>query len=357
MEIICPECGFSRDMPAERLPKHTVIANCPRCGCRFRFSAESGVLGIVSDDKSDTASSSTTLKHAQVEGGQEPEEDDPLPPGAVIPGNGTTNMDVQPPASQEDGPHGAQVTPKADGHAHYIPTDDDNIRIIAKSGQSTNTDSMSFGASGKSESGTDGFAENPWLLAPGKEGWLAAFYQTVLRIMLSAPRFFASLVPEIQHNRALLFYLIVCIIETVMDRLWGGVLRSVLEPGMSGDPQLSAMLELLTPDTNPFLSGLKNTALLLLQAYLVSGLLFLMYRLIAGSKVNFSVIFQVVAYSVAPHVLCVVPVLGVFVGAAWSVVCLVVGLRTALTLNWGQTLVGLMPVIILVAASVQQLLR
>lgn len=357
MEIICPECGFSRDMPSERLPKHTVIANCPRCGCRFRFLADHGVLGLVSEGMPDINSPATVTTKPQVETPQATEEDDPLPPGAIVPGKESVKVGSS--KSENIEGQGVTILPKPDDQAHYIPTDDTNIRIISKAGQERKaSESMSEGDSENVEPHTTkNVSGNPWLMAPGKDGWPSAFYQTALRIMLSAPRFFASLVPEMQHNRALLFYLIVCVIETVMDRLWVGVLRSVLEPGMSGDPQLSAMLELLTPETNPFLSSLKNTALLLLQAYLESGLLFLMYRLIAGSRVNFSIVFQVVAYSVAPHVLCIVPVLGVFVGFVWSIGCLVVGLRTALSLNWAQTLLGLMPVVILAAASLQQLLR
>lgn len=355
MEIICPECGFSRDMPPERLPKHTVIANCPRCGCRFRFSADQGVLDLLEGEKVETKVPSPVSNEQHVSECQATVEDDPLPPGAIIPGNRLGNAKDCSSSSEQDNGIAEAGSSKDFDRPHYIQTDDENIRIISSEQQET-TDTVKEQGTHSAISATK-VADNPWVVAPGKDGWLSAFYQTVLRVMLSAPRFFASLVPEIQHNRALLFYLIVCIVETLMDRLWVGVLRSVLEPGMSSDPQLSAMLELLTPESNPFLSALKTTALLLLQAYLVSGLLFLMYRLLAGNKVNFSVVFQVVAYSVAPHVLCVVPVLGVFVGAVWGIGCLIVGLRTALMLNWGQTLVGLLPVVFLVAGSIQQILR
>ncbi|WP_300909447.1 zinc-ribbon domain-containing protein, partial [uncultured Desulfovibrio sp.] len=39
VNITCPRCGFSRELPADRLPARAVIATCPRCACRFRFSA------------------------------------------------------------------------------------------------------------------------------------------------------------------------------------------------------------------------------------------------------------------------------------------------------------------------------
>lgn len=37
MKIECPECGFSREVPEDRLPAGAVMATCPRCSCRFRL--------------------------------------------------------------------------------------------------------------------------------------------------------------------------------------------------------------------------------------------------------------------------------------------------------------------------------
>lgn len=38
VEIICPQCGYSREIPGERLPPGVRWANCPRCGNRFELS-------------------------------------------------------------------------------------------------------------------------------------------------------------------------------------------------------------------------------------------------------------------------------------------------------------------------------
>lgn len=356
MEIICPECGFCRDMPPERLPKHTVIANCPRCGCRFRFSAEQGVIECLKDVmvemRRQQAKATPASEVTQ-------EEDDPLPPGAIIPGK-----ELEMP---QNGDEQKSVVPHDDfsqkeesvGQHRYIATEDANIRIIRNSDDEPDKKDSPKPVAGNEHASEDSkvLMENPWLAAPAPDGWPAAFYQTLLRVMLGASRFFASLKPEVRQNRALLFYLLICIIETTTERLWGGILHSVLEPGMANDPQLSHLLDLLTPDADPLLSGLKNTALLLLKAYLFTGLLYVMYRLLVGNSVNFSIVFQVVAYSVAPQILCLVPVLGSLVGAVWSMGCLIVGLRVALGMNWAQTIAGLLPVIILLAFSVQQIMR
>ncbi|MFO7981966.1 MAG: RDD family protein [Desulfuromonadales bacterium] len=33
--IICPHCGFSRDLPRDAIPEDATAANCPSCGTRF----------------------------------------------------------------------------------------------------------------------------------------------------------------------------------------------------------------------------------------------------------------------------------------------------------------------------------
>lgn len=37
MRIICPQCGYSRDIPAETIPAGSSMATCPKCRFRFRF--------------------------------------------------------------------------------------------------------------------------------------------------------------------------------------------------------------------------------------------------------------------------------------------------------------------------------
>lgn len=37
MRIVCPQCGYSRDVPEDRVPAGSSIATCPKCRFRFRF--------------------------------------------------------------------------------------------------------------------------------------------------------------------------------------------------------------------------------------------------------------------------------------------------------------------------------
>lgn len=37
MRIVCPQCGYSRDIPTDKVPARSSIATCPKCQFRFRF--------------------------------------------------------------------------------------------------------------------------------------------------------------------------------------------------------------------------------------------------------------------------------------------------------------------------------
>jgi len=37
MEITCPQCGFSKDIPEDKIPSNAQIATCPKCKHKFKF--------------------------------------------------------------------------------------------------------------------------------------------------------------------------------------------------------------------------------------------------------------------------------------------------------------------------------
>ncbi len=51
MEITCPKCGFTRNIPDEKIPPRAQIATCPKCSHRFKFR-----------DLEDKAGSETNIK-------------------------------------------------------------------------------------------------------------------------------------------------------------------------------------------------------------------------------------------------------------------------------------------------------
>ena len=95
---------------------------------------------------------------------------------------------------------------------------------------------------------------------------------------------------------------------------------------------------------------------LVMQLYIVSGLMFLSFRLSTCRSATYARVFQIVAYSSAPMLLCVVPVLGNLAGLIWCLASIVIGCRAAFRLSWAQTIVGCLPTGLLLAMLLQQTL-
>ena len=169
--------------------------------------------------------------------------------------------------------------------------------------------------------------------------------------MFSAPRFFASLSPRATFYSPLVFYVIICVTELLVNTVWMTILRGAMAD--SSDPQLTELLSMLAPQGNILLTIFLQTALSVFKLYVLSALFFCIFQLIIPKKNNFTLIYQVVAYSVAPSLLCIVPIAGSLAGILWSIACLAIGLRTALRVSWMQTVVAFLPIIFLFAASMR----
>lgn len=299
MEIICPQCGFARKLAHDKIPAGKVVAKCPRCHCRFRFSAESGAGEILPP------------KAWQMPNEKDPEEED--------------------------------------------------IRQTAKAAYEREAKRFADGEKEEDEREDAGEemrnpAVNPWELAPEKVGWVEAFYQTVIRVMFQAPAFFKNLSPKAEMLRPLFFFLVVGLFQTLLEQVWSKVFFRVLAPEAANDGQLARLLEILS-SSNGFLHvTLLRMGSLVLQLYAFTLLMYLAYRVVARERASFSLVMQVLAYSTAPWLLCVVPGVGSLAGAIWGMGCVAVGCKSAMELNWGQTLVGFLPIIFVLMPLVMQLL-
>lgn len=286
MNITCPQCGFSRDAPEDKLPRGPVVAKCPKCGCRFRFTREDGAGSIIPQNS------------------QEEEEDI-----RVVASNAY----------------------KAEARRFEDEQREAEARLAAELGR------------------------NPWNEAPDPDGWLAAFYQTVIRVLFQAREFFGALSPQSQIWKPLAFFLVVCVFNTLVERAWGDMFYSFLAAEENADAQLRDLLKMIAPTTSLPLALLLRCGSLLLQLFVFSLLMFFAYRLVAPPKANFMLVYQVLVYSSAPWLLCVVPGIGSIAGTIWSIGCAAVGCRAAMRLNWPQTLAGFLPLIAILAPVISSI--
>lgn len=329
MNITCPTCQFSRTVDAARLPGRSVIATCPHCGQRFRVLRDGDAchfepLPAATSSGPDAAH---TLGHAQ------PRKHDPVPPGAIVPGGYASPEDLKDDLRNDAPPTGPATSPDGPTHGQAGGRGTADWRNSDTGTPQWHTDTDD----------APPLPGNPWETVE-QQGLFAAFYQTIMRVMFAAPQFFSHLREEVPLLRPLSFYLIVCIFQTVVDHLWYGAIHDALTASGSTDPYVQQIVALLTPQASLLLTVLVGTALVTLEIYVTAALFSMAFRLLAPERASFSLTLQVLAYSVAPHVLCVVPLLGGLAGFVWSLACTLVGCRVAMRLTWGQTLMGILPI-------------
>lgn len=340
MNITCPHCQFSQDVPADRLPAVTpgksILATCPRCAGRFRLFPHEGTIRLLEPDaapaahrpRQETPGRGADIGHAAEE--QAPE----------------TRPDAQDTVDEEEDPRMTASRAYAREAERGRRLREASRRKEAEMEEQTND---------AEEVDEQSPLRNPWEEAPRTVGYVEGFYQTVLRVMFGAPRFFAGLRDDAPPLRALVFFLVVGVIGVTAINVWGSVLRDMM--ASTADPQLQSLAARLPPERSILFFGLAQLFMLVMQLYVVSALMFLSFRLSACRSATYARVFQIVAYSSAPMLLCIVPVLGNLAGFIWCLASIVIGCRAAFRLSWAQTILGCLPTGVLLAMLLQQTLN
>ena len=310
MKITCPACSFMRDVDEGKLSSTAAIAPCPRCKERFRFREP------AAPDPPESVENPA------------PDEDFP-PPGSVIPSHKPDVQDEELFSHPRDGGLSGRSAAPSDSEA-------DDEREFRRQAAEAYRRAAELTPPSEAQP-----LSNPW--EDPYEGYLAAFYQTAVRVLFAAPRFFAGLVPQKRLGRALAFYLLVGLIQIFAEQFWLAVFAKVLAPRAESDPQFTLLFTLLSREVSLPLVVLARTAFISLELFVAAILYHMMFRMVAPAKANFSLVFHVIAYAAAPALLGIIPLLGSLAGFIWSIVCGVVGCRYALRISWMQTLLALGP--------------
>lgn len=299
MNIQCPHCGYARDMAEERIPDGELTVRCPACGKTFLFSKAAEELREESAARPDDG--------AQAEAAAPPGE------GREDPGPGSSG-----------------------------PEDRSEDRSEERG--------FSAKRSGSRRSRRDPATVNPWEEAESPADWVSAFWRTCLRASLSPGRFFSGTVPR-SVLRALGFLVTVCVLQTLIEHVWSQVFFTWIMPVTDEmDPQLRQFAEMLTSKGDLVVWLGLRCVMLTAQICIFSAVLHLGWRVLVRRS-SFSVVLQVVCYAQAPLLLSIVPGVGSIVGLVWSLCCVVIGCRAALRFSWGQTLLGMAPLMALLFFS------
>ncbi len=342
MLIRCPECRFERTIDADAIPANAMMATCPRCQCRFRFRNPDGTPtaeGAAPVPPQQTAPPAQPPLPPDMEG------DDPLPPGAVVPR-----------IPGEDA-----ATPHAEEKPSPAETPDEKPSVSGAQEKPSFWEHFQKKKNGESRGGLAAAlhadeTDVPWE-EPRRYNPLMALYQTILRVMFNAPRFFAALpASNGKLTRPLAFYLILGLFQTLVERMWYLMSLEASAPSIT-DPKLQELLGDVAQSMSLPLTILMAPVMLAVQLCFFASVFYLMLRLVQPENVRFRSVFRVIAYSAAPTVVCVVPLIGPIAGSIWFGVSCFIGCKYALRLPWSRTGLALGPLYLIAFAIGLQLVR
>lgn len=356
MKVQCPNCSYTRDMPDDRIPDGVLTARCPQCGQTFRFSKQNAAR-----DPEKPQSAVRLPADGRLSAENRP-ADPELPSGAIVREQAKDPFarPAERPSDQTAGPRDDRSRMSGAGQAEAREAREDRQTAAGSHAFSGHEEEDVEDVPQDRQSARQDVEEatsfNPWECAGTLQEYMAAFYQTCLRVMFAPQRFFAGIEPR-PVLLALVFFLTVCALQTVIEHVWGLVFFSYIMPlSTTTDPQLRELGEMLSSKGNFLTWLLLRCAMLCLQLYIFAGILYLCWRLLAPGRVEFSVILQVLCYAQAPMILSLIPGVGTLVGMIWGVVCSIVGCRAALRLSWSQTMLGVTPLLLLILFSYMHVL-
>ncbi len=314
MKITCPQCEFSREMSDDKIPTKPIMATCPQCQHRFRVERDSQ---SVHTEQTPAAPQNTTTHTEQTHSHSAHQPQQPsFTPSSPL---------------EKDQPvfHHERKTQNPSYEAHKENRDLEEAE----------EEDMLF----------DAYAIANPLTSIHQHGYLAAFYHTVMRILFSASRFFAGLMPTNSYKEPLIFFVIIGILQTSIEYFWTGQFSELLIPILLEDPEMHNLATWLSNRDPYTITIFYSTLVNIAKIFFATALYYVIFKMFAPERTKFSLMFQVLCYSVAPSLLCIVPALGSLVGYFWSLVCFAIGCRYTLRLDWGRTILGvILPFLVLV---------
>lgn len=347
MQLTCPECHFAREVDENTIPSTATKATCPKCGVRFSFRDATGMPIVpyenvqpepyaeqathadepsaespnIPDDTAEAENSEHTYDPAVYRTPTVQEGDDPLPQGARIP-----------------------PTPEKELLEDASPAQQNSVQNTQQPARFEEEFFQSATRNLEAEVGNV-----PWERAVLQQ-MPQAFFQTILQVLFHPADFFSRIGKGLSQVRPIAFYLILGIFQVVVMRFWYINNLQALSNAAT-DPQLQATLTSAMNSLSLPMMLIISPFSLLFQLYLMAGLFYLMLRMTqpatATVPVDFNVVMRVIAYSSAPSVFCIVPLVGPLIASFWFIACTFVGCKYAFNLEWGKVVLALLPILLL----------
>ena len=384
MRILCPMCGFGREVDLAKIPPRAQMATCPRCEHKFRFRVVDDLP--PADAKSPGVSSS----------GPRPAPSSPLRSGQDLsarPGQsvgqsagqsagqstgqaaGQDPMAAQRAAAELAWKHLQGVKPevlKADAPKSGAPGSDTPTETVSATDATKSDASGTAGPSlgdqqpeapthlnaPQSSGQSSGLSPVPFEDLP-RHGFFPGLWHTITAVLKTPSDFFRTMPVTGGMAKPLIFYLLLSEFVVLCHFVWGLL-------GIGAVAQLMKSPELM--DLSMGFAGVGSVLLLIvappiyvLYVLIMTGVVHLLLRLLNSGEAGAEATFRVLCYSSAPLLLSFIPLIGPHVGGLWSIWLAIIGLKQAHRAGFPAAIFAVvMPILLMLAAwigSMQSLVQ
>jgi predicted Zn finger-like uncharacterized protein len=371
MQIICPECRFTREVDESKIPARSQVATCPKCQTKFKFrdlpeeeflieepeSPEVREPAARPEPEAETAARGTAEPRikprtppvigsglrasapSRPEKGEEP-EDKAFPglPEDEDNGDGLWQRlhTMTPPDKPhtvrdepDDAPYGERYGAAGD-ERQAPPRDQDPVPGWTGEFNEDFPDPMQGEFADDDED-----EEAPMQVPPPFEqldryGFFHGLFLT-LKLILLSPRLFFSVMPVGNGlSKPLTFAILISLIQTVVQYAWG---VAGLTPGV--DVTAQGFQAVPYDTTNGLFELLLTPAFVALTLFVIAGFYHAILSMLKAGDKGFEGSFRAVAYAYAPMMTGIIPMFTVEFMAAWMFLYAIWGLiLTAIGLKY-----------------------
>ncbi|MBU1002058.1 MAG: zinc-ribbon domain-containing protein [Proteobacteria bacterium] len=381
MDITCPKCQFSRQVPDDKIPGRSVNATCPQCGEKFRFRspgelvepapvAEAPPLKPVADPVQEAprqAPEATGTEEVQAPPAPElpfPSEDSDFRmlsgPGSPEPSDAGTPAQPQPDAAPQDNQAGhdaapedapQQATPPSNGSTRAPGGSSDiwqRLDDLGKAHPGRKTENGSYSFQGK-PSETDTEADTVAVPFEDLEryGFFGGLWETIRRTLFNPGLFFEAMPLNTGLGRPLIFYILLGELAYMFMAVWEA---AGLDPFafFSGRGQEAASdLGFFAALSGHFVLMFIMPLLLCAAIYVNAGIVHLLLKIFRAGDSGFKATFRVCCYANATGLLYALPFVGIPLSFLWQIVVIVAGLKAVHRTSYLSVLLAYSPIILL----------
>lgn len=329
MRILCPMCGFGREMDEAKIPPRAQMATCPKCQHKFRFR----VVDDLEPEPPQAPGATPTLSIAtagpmnaqrvaaaeawkRLQGPQAAAKPDEAKPDGAGP-----EVEAQPGPAQPDSAPSVQPEP---------------LNAVQQQG------ALSTGSPVP-------FEDLP------RFGFFPGLFATIRMILATPAAFFRAMPRTGGMAKPLVFHLLLSEFMVLCQYAWGVT-------GIGAVSQYTGSAELMDMGVNmagasPVLLFVFYPLLLVLRLMILTGVVHLLLKMLRSATGGPEATFRVICYAAATLVCGIVPFFGPVFGGLWSVGVTVIGLKEVHRTNVSSALFAVLVPILLMLAAVVGLLQ